>query len=192
VKFKFKCVNCGQSDLEEAIIQASGDVRGEEYTVEMNGLVCLHCGYRTIKGPDMPEFGRLLADKYRAAHGLLTSDQIRERRLRLGLSQQAFADYLKRGVASVKRWELGRIQELDNDRHIREMTQRTTSTQAYVAAMFPNVVGGTTNVRVGSCQICSGNAQRQTTSQSAADYFSSGDSTSSPSVVERFAHARQH
>src|SRR5579872_2694099 len=107
-----RCINCGEANLEpKASVRLQGTVRGESYTVEMPALVCPNCGYTTVPGPSMPEYARLLADKYREAHGLLTSDQIRERRLRLELSQQAFADYLKRGIASVKRWEMGKIQE---------------------------------------------------------------------------------
>ena len=200
-----KCISCGRANLKEGLVQLTGKVRGETYSVEMMGLACPNCEYRTLKGPDMPEYGRLLADKYRAAHGWLTSDQIKERRLRLGLSQQAFADFLKRGVASVKRWELGRIQEPDNDRHIREMTERgPANTQMYLSA-FPAhpTVNSTIGTMIGryfmavsgswkekqGCVICGQDVQRKTTSTPEIRYFSSSGSTSSFKVIGRSAYA---
>jgi DNA-binding XRE family transcriptional regulator len=71
----------------------------------------------------MPEYGRLLADKYRARHGLLTSDEIRKRRRRLELTQEQFATHLGVGIASIKRWEMGKIQDLRNNQLIVERTR---------------------------------------------------------------------
>jgi transcriptional regulator with XRE-family HTH domain len=59
----------------------------------------------------MGEFALRLSDAYREAHNLLTSSQIKDRRVDLGMSQQQFAQYLGVGVASIKRWELGQIQD---------------------------------------------------------------------------------
>lgn len=117
------CIQCGQAQLEPKLVQLPGVVRGENYTVEMMGLECPRCGYKTIEGPDMPEYGRLLADHYRNAHRLLTSEEIRERRKRLDMSQQEFARFLGVGIASVKRWEMGKIQDAESNRCILEKTQ---------------------------------------------------------------------
>jgi transcriptional regulator with XRE-family HTH domain len=95
----------------------------------------------------MPEFGRLLSDKYRSAHGLLTSEEIRARRRQLGLSQQQFAQHLGVGVASVKRWEMGKIQEARSDVDIRSKTDPTLQSTAMsknvteVIVISTNVVG---------------------------------------------------
>ena len=116
-----KCIECDRADLCPAMIQLQGSVRGESYTVAIQGLACPNCGYQTIEGAAMPEFARLLSDSYRANHGLLTSEEIRERRRRLGMSQQQFAQHLGVGIASVKRWEMGKIQEPhSNDLILRE------------------------------------------------------------------------
>jgi putative zinc finger/helix-turn-helix YgiT family protein len=88
----------------------------------MLGLKCRHCGYETIEGAAMPEYGRLLADKYRTAHGLLTSDDIRARRERLRMNQKEFAEFLGVGIASVKRWEMGKIQDTRSNALIVEKT----------------------------------------------------------------------
>src|SRR5262245_18786264 len=113
------CLNCDRADLERKVIQLSGEVRGEAYTVEMIGLECPNCGHKALEGRDMPEFGRLLADRYRAKHGLLTSEEIRNRRKRLKMNQEEFADWLGVGIASVKRWEMGKIQDEASDALIR-------------------------------------------------------------------------
>lgn len=117
-----RCIECAQTDLQPKTVRLRGTIRGETYTVELQGLKCSHCGYKTIEGPAMPEYGRLLADEYRAAHGLLTSDQIRARRERLGMSQAGFAKYLGVGIASIKRWEMGKIQDNHHNDIIKEKT----------------------------------------------------------------------
>jgi len=124
-----RCIECGSVELRPAVVSLEGTVRGEIYIVEMKGLVCLNDGYKTIEGSDMPEFARLLADKYRSAQRLLTSEEIRSRRKRLNMSQQQFAHYLGVGVASVKRWEMGKIQDRRCDDEIR----RKTDAKAHIA-----------------------------------------------------------
>ena len=144
----------------------------------------------------MPEYGRLLADKYRAAHGLLTSEEIRERRERMGLSQQNFADYLKRGVASVKRWEMGKIQDPANDVHIREMTEvgRMTTVAWLMGCEEGANVGATTTTttiqghlagttRTQGCIICNQAAEWRTTAAFDVRDISSDHSTSFKKVV---------
>lgn len=76
-----------------------------------DALVCPNCEFKTIPAAKMGEFALRVADAYREKHGLLTSSQIRDRRLDLGMSQQQFAKYLGVGSSSIKRWELGCIQD---------------------------------------------------------------------------------
>jgi putative zinc finger/helix-turn-helix YgiT family protein len=215
-----KCISCDASDLQPGTVELKGVVRGEEFTVEMQGLVCPNCRYTTIEGGDMPEYGRLLADKYRAKHGLLGSAQIRARRERLGLSQQNFADYLKRGVASVKRWEMGKIQDPDNDRHIREMTDpkpdntwiafqghcngsvspeagTTVASTELNHTVFSTIVVIDSAMGTGACvwsawsAFFDGQTQRNTSSVSNGLDFSSAGTTALPRI-ERRTHAREH
>jgi transcriptional regulator with XRE-family HTH domain len=61
---------------------------------------------------------RKIADAYRRDHDLYTSEEIKA--IRGKITQQQFADALGVGVASVKRWELGLVQDKGNDRLIRE------------------------------------------------------------------------
>ncbi|MGQ9633144.1 MAG: helix-turn-helix domain-containing protein [Bryobacteraceae bacterium] len=55
-------------------------------------------------------------------HGLLTSENLKQARKRLGISQAQFASYLKVGIASVERWEAGLIQDQALDELIRLKT----------------------------------------------------------------------
>jgi putative zinc finger/helix-turn-helix YgiT family protein len=113
-----------------------GRYRGRVYKVQASAHVCSKCGYYLVEASDTPELMRNLSDAYRSEMGLLTSDQIRGYRESLGLSQQRFAEYLKVGVASIKRWELGGVQDSVNDDHI-----RLKCDAAYAAANAASVKG---------------------------------------------------
>jgi len=143
-----RCINCGRADLQSKVIALEGEVRGEKYVVEIRGLVCPKCGYKTVDGPDTPEFARLLSDKYRAVHNLLTSEQIRGLRKSFQETQEQFAKRLGVGIASVKRWEMGKIQDEHSNALILEKTKVlvTELTQYHFTAT------GTTVVRCVFCQ----------------------------------------
>ncbi len=141
-----RCIACRNAELRSALVSLEGTVRGETYTVEMIGLVCPNGDYQTIEGADMPEFAKLLADRYRSLHGLLTSEEIRSRRKRLWMSQQQFANYVGVGVASVKRWEMGKIQEKRSDDEIRRKTDRPAHV---TAARIGRVEGLITSTNTG-------------------------------------------
>ena len=138
-----RCFECNRADLHPAMIRLEGTVRGENYTVELPGLECPACNYKTVEGGAMPEFGRLLADQYRSSHGLLTSDEIRVRRKRLNMSQQQFAQHLGVGLASVKRWEMGKIQDQRLDELIRRKTDLQTHATATGIGRIENIVSCT-------------------------------------------------
>jgi putative zinc finger/helix-turn-helix YgiT family protein len=117
------CINCEKAELRPSMVKLAGIVRSEPYWVEMQGLKCPNCGYNTVDASGMTEFSRLLSDEYRRTHGLLTSDQITELRKKFGMNQQRFADHIGVGVASIKRWELGKIQDNRSNDLILERTR---------------------------------------------------------------------
>ncbi len=138
---KILCISCTKADLRKAKVQLPGTIRGEDYTVEMEGLECPNCGYKTVDGKSMAEFGRLVADKYRSAHDLLTSDEIVALRHRFGENQPEFANRVGVGVASIKRWELGKIQDRQsNDLLIEKTKPQVENLQQY---NFQAITGGT-------------------------------------------------
>jgi putative zinc finger/helix-turn-helix YgiT family protein len=117
------CINCAKANLERTSVRLSGEIRKHPYTVEMEGLKCPNCGYSTVDSKSAVELGRLAADEYRRANGLLTSNEIVALRHSYGDNQEQFAKRLGVGVASIKRWELGKIQEKRYDDLIREKTK---------------------------------------------------------------------
>ena len=130
------CINCGKANLRPDNVRLSGVVRSQPYEVEMLGLKCPNCGHSTVDAKGMTEFSRLLSDQYRSAHGLLTSDEIVALRRQFKESQEAFADRVGVGVASIKRWELGKIQDKHCDDQIREKTKpRVTDLVQYSFTM---------------------------------------------------------
>jgi len=106
-----KCPECDKRYLQPATTALTGTTHGESVSIVSDALVCPNCGFKTIPTSRMGEFALRVADAYREKHGLLTSGQMKDRRRKLRMSQQQFARYLGVGSSSVKRWELGWIQD---------------------------------------------------------------------------------
>jgi putative zinc finger/helix-turn-helix YgiT family protein len=110
-KAAMKCFECGQGRLMSGVTDLSGEVRGEKLTVRSEAMICKRCGARVLTDQQSAAYTVAISDAYRVKHGLLTSKDLKDLRARLALSQVAFARFLKVGVASVKRWEAGLIQD---------------------------------------------------------------------------------
>jgi putative zinc finger/helix-turn-helix YgiT family protein len=108
---KLRCPECERRTLREVVTDLEGSVRGERVQVNAEALTCDYCGFKTIPREKMGQFALRVADAYREKHGLLTSTGIKDHRMDLRMTQAQFANYLGVGVASVKRWELGQIQD---------------------------------------------------------------------------------
>ena len=117
-----ECLKCGGVMNEHRHLTFDGEVRDERISIVMPGLKCANCGHQTVPGTEMAEFMRRAADAYRSKHMLLTSEAIRARRNALGMTQEEFAEWLPAGVASVRRWELGAVQDAAMDALIRLKT----------------------------------------------------------------------
>lgn len=124
-----KCFNCESGEFENRLVRAEGEIKGKQYTVETPALVCNACGHIALEGKDAQEFMRRIADAYRLAHQLLTSDQIRS--IRGNLSQLRFAQEIGVGSVSVKRWELGLVQNKSNDKLMRDFAKYSKKRYVY-------------------------------------------------------------
>lgn len=114
------CFECGTQDsLNLGDVNVTGERNGQSFHVQVPGLACSHCGFNTVDSDQSLALTKAVSDAYRTANGLLTGVQIVEYRNQLGMNQQAFADYLGTGVASVKRWEAGKVQDRAMDQLIR-------------------------------------------------------------------------
>jgi putative zinc finger/helix-turn-helix YgiT family protein len=127
------CPECCMGDLIVHLVTQTGTRNHEDFEVTVNGVQCDSCGYQTILNSQSDEFTRAVSDAYRCKHGLLSGDEIRELRTRLGMNQVEFADYLGVGSASVKRWESGQIQDKAMDNLIRLKAQPEQALHNYQA-----------------------------------------------------------
>jgi len=100
-----KCLNCDSEKFESKNICFNPEIKGDEVEVVVPSFVCKKCQTPLMNGEQMNVLRRSAADKYRKQHNLLTSEEIIKYRALLGMSQTAFAKYLKVGEASIKRWE---------------------------------------------------------------------------------------
>ena len=114
-----KCFQCSKGKMSAIETEMAATVRGECFSVVCTAMVCGRFGFQVLNPEQTEAYSRASADAYRLEHGQLTTAQIRGYRERLGMSQQTFAEYLRAGVASVKRWEAGQIQDEAMDELIR-------------------------------------------------------------------------
>lgn len=114
-----RCPQCDGEKFETKNIRFNPEIKGEEVEVVAPALVCVKCQAPVMDGEQMNMLRKCAADKYRKQHNLLTSEEIVNYRTALGMSQIAFANYLKVGEASIKRWETYYVQDVVQDDHIR-------------------------------------------------------------------------
>lgn len=126
-----KCFQCDDGVLVNRTVDLIGYRNGEEFPVRVPGVACTQCDMKTIDNAQSGAFTKAVSDAYRNAHGLLTGAEILDRRQRLKMSQAQFADYLNVGIASVKRWESGQIQEASMDCLMRLKTDEVRDRQIY-------------------------------------------------------------
>jgi len=129
------CYKCS-GEMRSRRANVPGEYAGEKLVVNTEAMVCSGCGYTTLHASQIDAFTTKLADAHRAKHGLLTSGQIRAVRTRLGMSQEEFAKYLNVGVASVKRWELGKAQDKSSDELIRLKSNEARAKENVAVILF--------------------------------------------------------
>jgi len=107
--FSKKCGNCGQRAVALARLDTyETDIEhdGRRYTVhipDFNVPKCGNCGAVVL---DDYATGRI-DEAFRRQAGLLSPDEIRSNRAKLGLTQQALADAVRVSVSTLSRWETG-------------------------------------------------------------------------------------
>jgi putative zinc finger/helix-turn-helix YgiT family protein len=114
-----KCLHCDGEKFEEKSCRFTPEIKGEEIEVIAPAMVCVQCHNSFMDDAQMSQLRKIAADTYRKKHGLLTSHEIVHFRSLFDMSQAAFANYLKVGEASVKRWETYFVQDVGQDEHIR-------------------------------------------------------------------------
>ena len=118
------CFQCSKGKMRPGLANIDATVKGETFPVSCTAMVCGRCGFHVLAPEQVDAYSMASADAYRQRHGLLTTKEILGFRKFLRMSQLAFADYLRVGVASVKRWELGQIQDEAMDELMRVKCDR--------------------------------------------------------------------
>jgi putative zinc finger/helix-turn-helix YgiT family protein len=129
------CYHCG-GEMRSQRAKVPGEYAGEKLVVETEATVCTECRYTALRADQIDAYTMKLADQYRARHGLLTSQEVRAIRNRLGMSQDEFAKYLNVGPASVKRWELGKAQDKSSDELMRLKSNLARAEQNVAEILF--------------------------------------------------------
>jgi len=93
--------------------------RGVDVTYEAEHFVCPACNTEAATVKQASVIQNSISDAYRQKTGLLSSEEIRKKRKKMGISQQELADRMKVGIASIKRWEGSQIQTKSMDKALR-------------------------------------------------------------------------
>jgi putative zinc finger/helix-turn-helix YgiT family protein len=117
-----KCFQCEKGTMVSRMADVAGAVRGEKLVVRCEAMVCGRCGFQVLSEGQSDKYNLAITDAYKRKHGLLTSQALRALRKSLGMSQGAFADFVGVGVASLKRWETGLVQDAALDSLVRVRT----------------------------------------------------------------------
>lgn len=116
------CPNC-RGKLQQTEVEKRTQFKEVDVCYVATLHRCVDCGLELADVEEAATMQERLADAYRQAVGLLTSEEIRRLRQEKGLSQQALADALEVGIASIKRWETGVVQSKSMDVLLRNFLQ---------------------------------------------------------------------
>lgn len=116
------CPQCGGA-TQRVELEKTATVRGIAVRFPASVNRCGDCGLELSDVNDAALLQERMADAYRSEVGLLSGEEIRRLRQQRGLSQQALADELEVGIASIKRWETGIIQSKSMDTLLRTLLE---------------------------------------------------------------------
>jgi len=105
-------INCPNAHDNLALIKDEKKInfRGVDISFFAEYYKCKECGAEVGTVKQTAAVQKAISDAYRKVKGLLTSEEIRGKRKKLGLTQKELAKRMNVGIASIKRWEGGLIQ----------------------------------------------------------------------------------
>ena len=106
-----RCSDCGNGVLKKGSKALSVEYKGKSFTIDQPGEYCTACDEGIITGADMKETEKRVHDMRAAVDGYLTSDEVREIRTRLGLTQHAAAEIFGGGPNAFSRYERGEVRQ---------------------------------------------------------------------------------
>ena len=126
--------SCPSCDIKMELKDLVKDLhyKGVDISVVGEALVCPGCGMEVGTAGQVGGLQRSISDAYRVKTGLLSGEQIRKKRKQSGLSQQALADKMTVGIASIKRWEGPHVQSPAMDKALRAAFWQKETTDNYL------------------------------------------------------------
>lgn len=125
-----KCPN-GHGEMALRRVEKETIFKGESISYHFETYVCETCDIRIGTIEQTAIVQNAIADAYRAKIGLLTGEEIRNKRAERKWSQKALAREAGVGIASIKRWENGIIQTKPMDRALKSAFQGVTIGNRY-------------------------------------------------------------
>jgi HTH-type transcriptional regulator / antitoxin MqsA len=142
-----KCPICGAGKLKKKIGTETFEYKGKTLVIpNYITYVCPACGEAIVDSATLRESGKKLKDFQREVDGLLTGEQIKAIRVRLGLTQEQLADIVGGGLKSLARYESGQVCQskgmdnllriLDAYPHTLKVIQKSERTTEYSAKVL--------------------------------------------------------
>ena len=107
-----KCPICGAGSLKKEVKTETFTYKGESKDIP-NYITwsCAECGEAILDNESLKASGKMLKDFQREVDGLLTGQQIKNVRTKLGLTQTQLAHIIGGGLKSVARYEAGQVSQ---------------------------------------------------------------------------------
>lgn len=142
-----QCPICGAGSLEKKIGTESFEYKGRIVTIpDYITYVCPECGEAIVDTNTLKKSGKILKDFQREVDGLLTGQQIKAIRTKLGLTQKQLADIVGGGAKSLARYESGQVCQskgmdnllriLDAYPHTLQVIQKRDRTEKFSATVL--------------------------------------------------------
>lgn len=105
-----KCPICGAGGLQKTVGTETFEYKGQEIAIpDYIAYVCPGCGEAIVDPETLKKSGKMLKDFQRQVDGLLTGQQIKRIRKKLGLTQEQMAEIVGGGLKSFARYESGQV-----------------------------------------------------------------------------------
>lgn len=111
----------GHGEMKIQNLGKKARLKGMDISYQAEVYVCPECGLEAGTVDQASEIQKAISDAYRKEVGLLTGEEIRKSREDFELTQQALANEMTVGIASIKRWEAGAIQSRSMDKALRSV-----------------------------------------------------------------------
>jgi len=105
-----KCPLCDTGELAGKVVDETFEYKGEYLTVPDYVVYgCSECEEEIVDRDTLKSSSKLIKDFYRKVDGLLTSEDIKALRKKLGLTQEEMANILGGGKKAFARYERGQV-----------------------------------------------------------------------------------